>query len=506
MAWPPTAGTRAWRSQSRFSSLSMAPTSALRLSRTSSASGTCSRTTATLPSLMIPAFSVATSATVDPSSGWSRPMGHTTATSPAIRLVASHVPPMPTSNTASCTGLSANHKKPSAVSVSKYVARPTRPSIVSRTGNRCSYSSANSLSESGSPQIWIRSVTDRRCGDVNKPVTSPCAHASAETSRAVVVLPFVPVTWIVGYVRCGSSRSSAIARIRSRSGFGMCSGCRASRSATASANRTRSAVRRESDVDGRLGGLDVVERRDVPRLTHVAFHSTDQLQPSRAVADDDALHFGSQRALRQCLRLANLAEHPCRHVVDDAVTAGRCLGELAGRRPRRPVDRPRTPPRPDLFGHVRQHRREQPKQHVERETERRDGRAGGLVPVRPVRAALHELDVVVGEPPEEPLGDVERPLMLVLLERLGGLVDDLRQSLQHRAVEGVGDRTAFGLEPQGEPRGVQDFDGEPSAHADLAFLVRRVDAEASARRPVPNGVSAVPLEHFDRRDHVAFGL
>ena len=31
----------------------------------------------------------------------------------------------------------------------------------------------------------------------------------------------------------------------------------------------------------------VVDRRDVPRLTHVAFHSTDQLQPSLAIADDD---------------------------------------------------------------------------------------------------------------------------------------------------------------------------------------------------------------------------
>ena len=47
---------------------------------------------------MIPAFSVATSATVDPSSWWSSPIGHSTATSPRMRLVASHVPPIPTSN------------------------------------------------------------------------------------------------------------------------------------------------------------------------------------------------------------------------------------------------------------------------------------------------------------------------------------------------------------------------------------------------------------------------
>jgi hypothetical protein len=35
------------------------------------------------------------------------------------------------------------------------------------------------------------------------PVEIPWAQARAETSRAVVVFPFVPVTWIEGYVSSG---------------------------------------------------------------------------------------------------------------------------------------------------------------------------------------------------------------------------------------------------------------------------------------------------------------
>ena len=86
---------------------------------TFSASSGCSLTTTILPGLMMPAFSVATSWIVEPSSGWSRPISPITATSPATRFVASHDPPIPTSTTASPTGLSANHRKASAVTASK---------------------------------------------------------------------------------------------------------------------------------------------------------------------------------------------------------------------------------------------------------------------------------------------------------------------------------------------------------------------------------------------------
>ena len=72
---------------------------------------------------------------------------------------------------------------------------------------------------------------------MNRPVEIPCAHATAAATRAAVVLPFVPVAWIVGYVSSGWSSNSTIARIRSRDGPGMCSGWRASRRASASSNR-----------------------------------------------------------------------------------------------------------------------------------------------------------------------------------------------------------------------------------------------------------------------------
>ncbi len=75
---------------------------------------------------------------------------------------------------------------------------PALASATRRYGRRCSYSSANSASDITSPQSWNRSVTDRRCGEVNNPVERPCAHAIVEISRAVVVFPFVPVMCTVG--------------------------------------------------------------------------------------------------------------------------------------------------------------------------------------------------------------------------------------------------------------------------------------------------------------------
>ena len=44
--------------------------------------------------------------------------------------------------------------------------------------------------------------------------------------RAVLVLPFVPVTWMTGKPRCGSPSSSITARIRSSDGSRSCSGAR----------------------------------------------------------------------------------------------------------------------------------------------------------------------------------------------------------------------------------------------------------------------------------------
>ena len=82
---------------------------------------------------------------------------------------------------------------------SKYVDAPCpRASTTSRYGARCAHSSANSSSEISTPQTDRRSRHRCRCGDVKSPGVTPWAHAISAAARAIVVFPFVPVTWIVG--------------------------------------------------------------------------------------------------------------------------------------------------------------------------------------------------------------------------------------------------------------------------------------------------------------------
>lgn len=57
--------------------------------------------------------------------------------------------------------------------------------------------------------------------------------------RVVEVLPFVPVRWMTGKVRCGSPRSSMTAVMRSREGWSWCSGARARIASSASRIRLR---------------------------------------------------------------------------------------------------------------------------------------------------------------------------------------------------------------------------------------------------------------------------
>src|SRR2546426_6315364 len=121
-------------------------------------------------------------------------------------------------------------------------------------------------------------------------------------TRAVVVFPFVPVTWIVGYVSCGSSSSSARAVIRARSGT-MRSGCRPSSSARASSNLTAVSGRRERRLNGERVALDRVEVVDVAGLPDVGRHRLEDGQALRRVADHHALCPGPQRLLVQGLEL-----------------------------------------------------------------------------------------------------------------------------------------------------------------------------------------------------------
>ena len=75
------------------------------------------------PGLMMPAFSRAMAATSVPSRWvWSRSIGVTTETPASATLVASQVPPSPTSTTATSIGASANAAYAMAVMISKNVS------------------------------------------------------------------------------------------------------------------------------------------------------------------------------------------------------------------------------------------------------------------------------------------------------------------------------------------------------------------------------------------------
>lgn len=121
---PPTATSRATTPNSMPSRATVASTSTAFFSSTCAAStGCCARITVA-SCLMMPPFSRAISPGVAPRrSVWSRLIGVITATEPSITLVASQVPPMPTSTTAASTGASAKAAYAMPVSTSKKDSR-----------------------------------------------------------------------------------------------------------------------------------------------------------------------------------------------------------------------------------------------------------------------------------------------------------------------------------------------------------------------------------------------
>ncbi len=163
---PPTATSRETTPNSMPSRATVASTSTARFSSTCAAStGCCARTTVA-SFLTIPAFSEAISPGVEPSrSVWSREMGVTTATEPSMTLVASQLPPMPTSTTATSTGASAKAAYAMAVSTSKKESRkPCRSSVIWMYGSMSRNVSTNRSGAIGAPSRLIRSVTDWTCG------------------------------------------------------------------------------------------------------------------------------------------------------------------------------------------------------------------------------------------------------------------------------------------------------------------------------------------------------
>ncbi len=153
----------------------------------------------------------------------------TTATSASATLVASQVPPSPTSSTATSTGASAKAAKAIAVMISKKVM--DTPSICCSSTRATSGSISRQVSSKRSsvidwPSIVIRSLTLVTCGLVKRPVRSPVARSSDSIIAAVLPLPLVPVTWMTGNACCGSPSKPVSARIRPRLGAMRCSGQR----------------------------------------------------------------------------------------------------------------------------------------------------------------------------------------------------------------------------------------------------------------------------------------
>ncbi len=77
----------------------------------------------------------------------------------------------------------------------------------------------------------------------------------------------------------------------------------------------------------------------------------------------------------------------------------------------------REPPRPHLFGHVGQERREQTQEDAQPEMQRRGRRPALRRVALVVGAHLHQLDEVVAEAPEQLLGRLQRQRVVELVER-----------------------------------------------------------------------------------------
>ena len=178
------------------------------------------------------------------------------------------------------------------------------------------------------------------------------------------------------------------------------------------------------------------------------------------------------------------------------------------------------PPRPHFLGDEGQERREEAQLYVESDGEGGLGGRGALGALAAVRAILHELDVVIGERPEERLRELESPGVVVVLEGRRRLAHGLGEVREHRAIQwsgdsrGVQDRRAGqagpvglgGLERQHELRRVEDLDRQAPADLHLADIEGGVGAGATRCGPVADSIGSVLIEQAHRRDDVALGL
>ena len=150
----------------------------------------------TPPSLIIPAFFSAISRTVSPrTSVCSRLTLVMTETRAFTTLVASSLPPIPTSRTAKSTPSSEKYLKAIAVTISKKVGclSPGSSSISSQRGLITFTSLSTSATGIWRPLIWMRSVKVDKWGLVNIPTLDPASVRMEATMFVVEPLPLVPV-------------------------------------------------------------------------------------------------------------------------------------------------------------------------------------------------------------------------------------------------------------------------------------------------------------------------
>mmetsp|Transcript_6979 Transcript_6979/g.15946 ORF Transcript_6979/g.15946 Transcript_6979/m.15946 type:complete len:257 (-) Transcript_6979:421-1191(-) len=173
---------------------------------------------ASTPGLKIPAFSRAISSMVSPSTlVWSSPREvtpHTTGL--GTMLVASSLPPSPTSRTT--TSISALQKTSNATHVRKrkYPGSASTSPDSLRVSCTCQKCLLKSSIGSISPLMRILSLTSIRWGDVNNPVLYPLLLRMLSTIVHVDPLPLVPATCTTDSLDTSRSSSRTYSSMRSR--------------------------------------------------------------------------------------------------------------------------------------------------------------------------------------------------------------------------------------------------------------------------------------------------
>ena len=98
----------------------------------------------------------------------------------------------------------------------------------------------------------------------------------------------------------------------------------------------------------------------------------------------------------------------------------------------------RTPPRPNLFGHKRQERREEPQKRIQSGGESRQHRSLLGLATSAVGAVFNEFHEIIGERPEETLCNLEGTSVFVFLESCSCFLNEVCQTHKQGAIQRVG--------------------------------------------------------------------